>query len=311
MNTLPTLALADRLQHLHVSDPVEAGGLQVFGLRWEVAPKLDYRTLDEAVEAGLIEVTEASEGGSVPILKVRNKDGLPVFLMAGEHLRGGKQNRVLNASILIDGMVELPIPVSCVERGRWAHRSATFAGSGSSSHSHLRKMMHAQVTSHYRSEGTARSDQGEVWREVDRKLTETQSGSPTQYLEKAYEDVECDLAPVAEQLTAPEGAHGAVFAYGGQIVGFDLFDRPTTLARLWAKLVRAYAIDARVAEKKDAVTPAGVRAWLAGATPGKQEVFKSAGLGDDVRLESGGLVAACLAVGDQPVHVEAFAQTAV
>ena len=80
------------------------------------------------------------------------------------------------------------------------------------------------------------------------------------------------------------------------------------LAVLWEKLVRAYAIDARVAEDCKRVEAQDVRAWLDGAGTCKEEVFKSAGLGDDVRLESDRIVAACLRVEEHPVHVEAFAQ---
>jgi hypothetical protein len=56
------------------------------------------------------------------------------------------------------------------------------------------------------------------------------------------------------------------------------------------------------------VTAAEVRDWLRGAAAAREEVFKSAGLGEDVRLESPRLVAACLRVAEQPVHVEAFAE---
>src|SRR5262245_22563551 len=158
-----TQTIRERLGTVRVAEPISSGGLQVFGLHWETPAGPDYRTLDEAVAAGTLEVSEVGTSGTVPQLKVFNKDDRAVFLMAGEHLQGGKQNRVLNASILIAAQTELPIPVSCVERGRWAYRVAHFAGSGSSSHSQLRKMMHSQVTRSYRSEGEARSDQGEVW----------------------------------------------------------------------------------------------------------------------------------------------------
>jgi hypothetical protein len=303
--------LLERLRAVAVGEPVEAGGLQVFGLRWEVGG-LRYATLDESVAGGVLEVSEVSAGGSVPELRVTNKGELPVFLMAGEHLCGGKQNRVLNASILVAGGLSLPIPVSCVERGRWSYRSPHFGGSGSSSHSRLRKMMHEQATVGYRSAGTPSSDQLEVWREVDRKLGETGSHSDTQYLHKAYEDTEAQLGNVLAQLPAPEGACGAVFAYGGRIVGFDLFDQPATLAKLWPKLVRAYAIDAHTAGlSEQRVSAEGVRAWLSGAAGAKEEVFKSPGLGDDVRVEAPTLVGACLVVDDRPLHVEVFAQEAV
>jgi hypothetical protein len=302
-----TQSISERLRNVRIGSPTEAGGLQMFGLYWESPGPGDYQTLDEATEAGLLEVTEVSDSGSVPTLKVSNKGKDPVFLMAGEHLSGGKQNRVLNASILVAAQSELPIPVSCVERGRWAYR-AQFSGSGSSSHSHLRRMMHSQATHAYRASGTPGSDQLEVWREVDRKLAESSSGSPTQYLHKCYEDTEPMLRSVVEQLPVPEGASGAVFAYGGRIVGFDLFDRPRTLYRLWEKLVRAYAIDARVAPDTRPVTVEEVRSWLDGAKEAKEEVFESPGLGEDVRLEGPHLVAACLRVQEQPIHVEAFAQ---
>ena len=254
-------------------------------------------------------MTEVAESGSVPTLKVTNKGDAPAFLMAGEQLSGGKQNRVLNASILVAPHSELPIPVSCVERGRWAYRSAKFGSAGSSSHSHLRKLMHSHATLSYRSEGKPSSRQGEVWREVDRKMAETGSHSDTMVLQKMYEDTESDLAPVTEQLQAPEGASGVVFAYGGRIAGFDLFDQPATLAKLWPKLVRAYAVDARAEEEAAPVTRSAVRDWLRTALGVKEETFKSPGLGDDVRMEGTTLVGAGLVLNDHPVHVEVFANT--
>jgi hypothetical protein len=303
--------LVERLRSVRVGEPAEAGGLQVFPLSWEPGGTLRYTTLDDALAAGLLEVTEVSAGGSVPALKVLNKGETLAFLMAGEHLSGGKQNRVLNASIMIAAHTELPIPVSCVERGRWGYRSPQFGGSGSSSHATLRKMMHSQATMGYRSGGKPSSDQASVWREVDRKLGESGSLSDTMCLDKAYEDTATELGVVAGQLAVPAGACGAVFAHGGRVVGCDLFDQPGTLARLWGKLVRAYAIDARVAPA-DAprVSADEVRAWLESAGGAREEVFPSPGVGADVRLEGPTVQAACLLVEDQPVHVEMFAQGA-
>lgn len=300
--------LVDRLRSIDVMEPQQASGLQVFGLRWQTGPGLNYRTLDEALAENLLEVTEVTDGGSVPSLKVRNKGDRMTFLMAGEHLQGGKQNRVLNASLMVAPQTELPIPVSCVERGRWAYRSGQFGSTSSSSHSKLRKLMHSHATESYRMHGTPTSKQGEVWQEVDRKLGETQSMSDTQYLHKAYEDTETTLGDILGQLTMPEGASGVVFAYGGQIVGFDLFDQSATLAKLWPKLVRAYGIDAVYAPAEPApVTRDQVLAWLHGVVQAKEESFKSPGVGDDVRMEGPTLVGAGLLVEQQPVHVEVFA----
>jgi len=301
--------LKERLQTVKVAEAQESHGLQAFGLRWEPGLGPDYLTLDDALIRGLLEVTEVSDGGSVPTLKVSNKDDRLIFLMAGEQLAGGKQNRVLNASILVPARGELPIPVSCVERGRWAYRSSSFGSSGSSSHSKLRKMMHSHATESYRSMGAPSSRQGEVWQEVDRKLTETCSASPTGQLEQAYADTRVTMDEIVNGLSVPEGASGVVFAYGGRIVGFDLFDRAETLRKLWSKLVRAYAVDAYYERKPEAtaVSRAQVEEWLAGTPAAKEEVFKSPGVGDDVRLEAPTLIGAGLLAEGTPVHVEVFA----
>src|SRR6266849_5450815 len=118
-----TQTLHERFQSVRVSDAGQSGALQVFGLRWDCPSDLTYRTLDEALARSTLDVTEINQAGSVPLLQVTNKDDAPVFLMAGEHLVGAKQNRVLNASILVPARSELPIPVSCVEAGRWSYRS--------------------------------------------------------------------------------------------------------------------------------------------------------------------------------------------
>jgi len=53
----------------------------------------DYLTLKEAMEAQLIAITEVTEGGSVPELKVKNTGARPVLILDGEELSGAKQNR--------------------------------------------------------------------------------------------------------------------------------------------------------------------------------------------------------------------------
>ncbi|HJT78374.1 MAG TPA: DUF6569 family protein [Gemmataceae bacterium] len=305
--------LPDMLHAVYVTAPQQVGPLQVFGVRSEGEGCLDYITLDDALAAGTLEVTEVSEGGSVPTLRVSNRAGRMVFLMAGEQLVGARQNRVLNASLMMPAHGELPIPVSCVEAGRWSYRSRRFAGSGTSAHSLLRRQMTRQVTASYRATGTPTSEQAAVWNEVSRKLGRMGSRSPSAALYQAYEDHRDRLADMLRQLAVPQACCGAAFALGGRIAGLDLFDRPSTLAKLWPKLVGAYAIDALEGpgSAEAPVTPEAVCAWLRSAAAAKTESFASPGLGEDVRLEGAGVVGAGLVVEGQPVHVELFAESGV
>jgi hypothetical protein len=239
-----TQGLFKQLETIDVADFQESSGLQIYGLRTCGNGALVYTTLDEALAAQVLDVTEVSEGGSVPDLKVVNRGGLPVFLMAGEQLVGAKQNRVLNASILVPANATVLIKVSCIESGRWRYRSPKFASGGTMSHGILRKLMSKHADKGYRERGTPMSDQHEVWREVSRKLGSMGSASPTEAVNKVYEDYRERMAELLRRMHVPEGCSGAAFALGGKVAGVDLFDKPETLAKLWLKLVPAYAVDA-------------------------------------------------------------------
>ena len=100
------------------------GPLAVFPLRLrEDAGGPRYVTLRQAIEAGQAVITEVSEGGSVPELRVVNKGDARILVLDGEELRGAKQNRVLNTTILIGKHSSLVVPVSCTEQGRWSYAS--------------------------------------------------------------------------------------------------------------------------------------------------------------------------------------------
>src|SRR5262249_57967054 len=92
-------------------------------------------------------------------------DSLVLFL-EGEELRGAKQNRVLNASLLAAAKTRTPIPVSCVEHGRWRYASRSFGHGGSHSSSKLRHVLKKSVSESAKAGRGHGSDQGEVWKEV-------------------------------------------------------------------------------------------------------------------------------------------------
>ena len=110
MSTLPDVRIGDAIRH---------GALTVFPLYGSALGSVDYLLSDEAISAGTVTVEEVSEGGSVPNLLVTNQGDSRVLFLEGEELRGAKQNRVLNTSVLIAAHSKSPIPVSCVEQGRW------------------------------------------------------------------------------------------------------------------------------------------------------------------------------------------------
>ena len=113
------------LDAFQLGEPVEHRGILITPLFPRRDPVAAYVTLDEALPRGL-RITETSDAGSVPELLVENATDSDVLLYDGEELVGAKQNRILNVSVLVGAGAKLPIPVSCVEQGRWSRQSDSF-----------------------------------------------------------------------------------------------------------------------------------------------------------------------------------------
>ena len=78
----------------------------------------NYLTLDEAFDANLVRVRELSDE-SVNELSLENKSDRPLFVMSGEVILGGKQDRIIGQDRLIPPKKTLSVAVFCVEHGRW------------------------------------------------------------------------------------------------------------------------------------------------------------------------------------------------
>ena len=79
-----------------------------------------YITLDEGLKARTVQVQELKDGGSVNTLYITNRDKKPLYVMAGEVVLGGQQDRAIGKDIIVaSGKTRVPVAVFCVEHGRW------------------------------------------------------------------------------------------------------------------------------------------------------------------------------------------------
>ncbi len=106
-----------RLQ-LTVEEPTVVGGVALFPLLSSVVGERPYLSGPTALADGLAVIHEL-DGGAVPSLVIETHASLPVLLVEGELLVGGRQNRVVNVTVLCPPGLATTVPVSCVEAGRW------------------------------------------------------------------------------------------------------------------------------------------------------------------------------------------------
>ncbi|MGA2260034.1 MAG: DUF6569 family protein [Acidobacteriota bacterium] len=309
--------IIDQALGVKIGVPATFKNMTVFPLVGKQETAADYLTLDEALAQKLAAITEVSEGGSVPELKFVNSSDKKVFLLDGEELVGAKQNRVLNLSIMVPVGKTLVVPVSCVEAGRWHHRSREFSSAPRAHYAEGRARKMAQVSDSMKTSGRRTSNQGEVWNHINEKFSRFGSSSPTSAMSDIYEQQSVRLEDYVRSFTPAGDQVGAVFAIGGDVVGLELFDSPETLQKLFAKLLRSYGLDALDRARSDSAetrsypipTKAKASAFLRKVTKAKEEEFPALGEGQDLRLTGPRLTGAALAVDGRVVHLSAFAMS--
>ena len=300
---------ANAVRHVTFGPVSTFQNLSVVPLLSPAEQEADYLTLDEALAGGWARITEVSDEGRVSELKVVVKGDKAVLLVDGEELVGAKQNRVLNLTMLVPAPSTTPIPVSCVESGRWQHRSRAFASAPRTQFAEGRAARAKQVTSSLLHAGHRRSDQRAVWDLIADKAARFEATSDTAAMSALFDKVDEPLDAFVTAFPPVEHQVGAVFLINGQPAGLELFDAASTWRKLSPKLVRSYAVDAldrggdAAIPQTDAELP-GAFASAVASSPAA--AFPAAGEGEDVRLTGADIAGAALVARGRAVHVSAF-----
>ncbi len=277
-------------------------------LNKEKAPR-DYLLLDEALDIESIQVGEVSEGGSVNDLLVKNSGSKAVLILDGEELVGAKQNRMVNATILIPPESKVTIPVSCVEHGRWSYQGANFKRSEVFAYAELRRKKTNAVSRNLESNMSFASDQGAVWDEIDRKHDRMGTSSHTEAVHDVYKSYDEQLKEFIEGLNYTEEQLGVGVFINGSFICMDLFAHHDVLSHLWQKLIKSYAMEAlelkgeKKGRKKEVQSLELIITDLINAVISD---FQSIGLGRDVRMKSTRFLAAGLVYEKNVLHLVSF-----
>jgi hypothetical protein len=241
--------------------------------------------LDEAMGKKLVRIHE-SDNEDVNNLKLTNKSDQALFLLAGEVIIGGKQDRIIGRNTIVPPKKTLTVPVFCVEHGRWDNSSKEFTTAKALAHGRLR--------------GSASFDtQSDVWKEVAAKneLRKTKSSTDT-YRKVATQQSDGTLAKWEKQVDAALGKLGDkdkaklvgfAVSLNGKVATVDVFDNPTLFKKLQSKLVRSYiteAIDVKKQKDIKAPTAKDVTDFIADAEKATEEAAYETDLAD-TRMKKG------------------------
>lgn len=293
---MPSTA-TDVMKEYVVGKPIRHRNLTLFPVTSR-APKNDNRfiTLDEAVKAGSVKIYEkgalprdlrppmkkaapveedpfADEGNAVNELWVVNGSTKPLYLMPGEVIIGGEQDRSIAEELIVPPTGKaIPLSVYCVEQGRWGGRDAAdyariITAIGNSSQERQTSLdeqtKEANSGKFIGSVGSlgkggrlavsSKSGQGKVWQEVQSANAKASVKSETEAFSRNYgdQDVAKQLAPYLAALQGPiaktENAIGVIVALDDEIESLDIFESTPLFQKLWPKLLKSYALDAATA----------------------------------------------------------------
>ncbi|MCC7508332.1 MAG: hypothetical protein IT464_03035 [Planctomycetes bacterium] len=235
---------------------VEVNGARIVAiLADDATAETPYVVLDEAMKAEVCVIREtgaaSAEGeqieGDVNTLLVTNSGDKPIFLMAGDLVLGGKQDRVLAESVVVDaGVTDMRIPVFCVESGRWQVQGkdgehadkGTFANEASC----------GQVDVNVKRQAIATGNQGEVWKQVAMNNSALKVSADSGTFRATYDDeatrkqIEDAYAQAARLVNGK--LVGFAVVHDGEVAAMDIFDSTGLAHKVSEKLLRSYIITA-------------------------------------------------------------------
>jgi hypothetical protein len=216
-----------------------------------------YVTLEEGLKAGTVVVTEK---GQVNELMIENKSDRPVYVAAGDVVRGGQQDRsIANDLILPPRSGPTSLASFCVEQGRWAKRAGEDAKTFT--HSSAGQLNSKELKLAARLE----KNQQKVWDEVAKSNARTAGNTPrysgannSGSLELVQSDVNVKKAVDAyvaelEPSGSAADAVGFAFCVNGEINTVEIFQDPALFVGQWPKLLRAAAAEALAKKPKTAI----------------------------------------------------------
>jgi hypothetical protein len=250
-------------------EPIQVEGLTLIPIAETTAStRTEVLVLDEAMRERLVQIREVGSG-NVNELEISNAADHAVFVLAGEVILGGKQDRIVATNTLIAPHATETLPVFCVEHGRWRGETNEFTTAEVLAHDHLR--------------GRANyAGQVDVWNEVTAAnfANATTNGTDT-YRTLAERQATANAAwehrvqAALDRLSRTDRARmiGYTVAYGNELATVDMFASPALFAKLEKKLVRSYIAEAANLGLAPARPPCvhAVRDFIADADRGRLE----------------------------------------
>ncbi|MDQ3101740.1 MAG: hypothetical protein M3R08_10170 [Bacteroidota bacterium] len=196
--------------------------------------------MNKALQDGRLQVKEQNGGASVNTLQVINTSKDTIYLMQGEVVVGGQQDRMLAQDLLVPPGKTMDIGAFCVEQGRWSENGT---GQGF-------ERTAGVVSQDLRRAAAVDKEQSEVWEKVRTNLDRAGARSNTGSYMGMVNNTEhaAQRAAYRNKLLALPAAHkgmvGVIAVSGNKVIGCDVFANENMFNAAYPQLIDAYITEA-------------------------------------------------------------------
>lgn len=206
----------------------------------ENTESINYTILEDALRKKKVVITETESRGEdsaqVNGLFIENVSNDTIFVMAGEVVKGGKQDRVISDDmVLLPHSGKIDLSVFCVEHNRWSYKSdRNFSGYYTVSANSVRK------------KAAVDKNQGQVWEEVDKVTTKQNANTSTgtytalSQSDTYNEELKGYLDFFISAFSGLNNCIGLVGISGDKIIGCDIFADAGLFEKQKKNLLNAY-----------------------------------------------------------------------
>jgi len=241
-------------EHLRIGAASVVGSVSVFPIFSENQARLGpIVSLQSALADKTAEVREHGaddpdlSSATVNQLVIENKGAVPIYVLAGTIVKGGKQDRQIGQDFVVEPHSVASVDAFCVEHGRWTGSREGVATGGKF------EALKQLATTKVRAAGQYESNQGEVWAEVAKVNAEQGKDAPSGTLLATVDDSELSrrreraaksIRARLEDARPNDALVGMAYAVGGKVRGVRWFANHELFTMFRDVLVNTAAMDA-------------------------------------------------------------------
>ncbi|MEO1514370.1 MAG: DUF6569 family protein [Bacteroidota bacterium] len=219
--------------------------------------------LKEAIDTKGFRITEKKPYGSrndrnsVNALTIHNKSKDTVFIMAGDVVQGGKQDRVIAHDMVVPPRTLTDVAVFCVEPHRWSYKTEMPTGTEQERNMALTNQKAYAFSGYYhmasndlRKTVKYSKNQQQVWDKVgeltslNNAKTSTGTYAALEQSKDFTEQRNAYLEFFRHKMSGYDNAIGAMFVSGSTVLGTDIFHSPDLFQKQYEAILHGYITDA-------------------------------------------------------------------